>query len=199
MPPNGQASTLQDLRSEYDVLIDDAAVVQHQQQYRPMLALDPTSPQLVFMTSGSTGAPKKINKSLQMLECEIEVLESIWGDGIGKSTVFATVSHQHIYGMTFKVLWPLMVGRPFTTAMYALWEDVFTALTPHAVLISSPAHLSRLDGLSTIATDRQPRQIFSAGAPLSLHACQQTKAILGCTPDEILAAPKQAPSPPAIK
>lgn len=61
-----------------------------------------------FFTSGSSGEPKLCMKSLHQLAAEVEVLRRQWGAPDG--AVAGTVSHQHIYGMLFRVLWPLSSG-----------------------------------------------------------------------------------------
>jgi hypothetical protein len=35
----------------------------------------------------------------------------LFGTPLGDAAIVATVSHQHIYGLLFKVLWPLSTGR----------------------------------------------------------------------------------------
>ncbi|MGB9154100.1 MAG: AMP-binding protein [Alphaproteobacteria bacterium] len=185
LPPNGQSGTLQALKDEFNCLVDDAVVEDGQGKTAILTPIDPMRPCLVFLTSGSTGTPKKIIKNLAMPEREIMTLDALWGQTSGAGPVFATVSHQHIYGLTFKLLWPLMAGRIFTTEMHALWESLFSTLTPDAVIVSSPAHLDRLGGVVPISLQQSPKRIFSAGAPLSLRASQQTEQVFGCRPTEI--------------
>jgi acyl-coenzyme A synthetase/AMP-(fatty) acid ligase len=69
--------------------------------------------------------------------------------------------------------------------MHTLWESLVAALTPGAVIVCSPAHLGRLDGIAPISPQQAPSRIFSAGAPLSFEASRQTKETLGCSPTEI--------------
>ncbi|MGA9521555.1 MAG: 4-coumarate--CoA ligase, partial [Myxococcaceae bacterium] len=75
--------------------------------------LSPDAPGLVVYTSGSSGAPSAIPKRLSQLFSEVVTLESLWGGKLGDGRVIATVSHQHIYGLLVRVLWPLAAGRPF--------------------------------------------------------------------------------------
>jgi acyl-CoA synthetase (AMP-forming)/AMP-acid ligase II len=70
-------------------------------------ALDPDACELVLFTSGSTGEPGAITKTLRQLDSEIESLEAQFGAALGDALVQGTVSHQHIYGLLFRVLWPL--------------------------------------------------------------------------------------------
>jgi acyl-coenzyme A synthetase/AMP-(fatty) acid ligase len=185
IPANGLPATLGSLRDSFDRLIDDAFVEAGQGETITLAPLDADRPQLHFFTSGSTGASKRIGKTLAMLDCELETLEGLWGDGLGTGPVLATVSHQHIYGLTFKLLWPLATGRSFAGDMHEIWETLVAALPEGAVVVASPAHLGRLSGLAVLPAHRRPTQIFSAGAPLSLAAAREAEAIFGTLPTEI--------------
>lgn len=185
LPPNGQTGTLDSLRGHFDAVVDDAFVHGAEPTQSTDLGSKAAAANLAFFTSGSTGAPKKIVKTLTMLDAEIAALHRLWGDSSGRGTAFATVSHQHVYGMTFKILWPLAAGRPFADETDELWETMLARLTPDAILVSGPAHLSRIGGLTPVPVARRPARIFSAGAPLSLAAASATADIFGCRPTEI--------------
>lgn len=104
--------------------------------------------QLFFYTSGSTGQPKKIPRSLHQLLNEVQGLDASF-QLPEQAIAIATVSHQHIYGLLFKLLWPLASGRFFYQAQLAFPEDVadiqkkLTALKLKNYVISSPALLKR--------------------------------------------------------
>lgn len=185
MPPNGQPGTLTALGDSFDLLVDDAFLEDLSGEAMALVPLDPTRPAFEFFTSGSTGTPKRIVKNLAMLEQEVATLERLWGLEMGWGPTVATVSHQHIYGLTFKLLWPLAAGRPFAGEMHELWETLLDRLPADAVIVASPAHLGRLQGIAPLAPARQPRAVFSAGAPLSLSAATDALAILGVRPTEI--------------
>lgn len=186
LPPNGQTDTLESLRERFEFLVDDDFVRSSEPTpAADKIRLDATRPSLVFFTSGSTGTPKRIVKTLALLEREISALESLWGKTTGQGTVFATVPHQHIYGLTFKILWPLAAGRAFADETDDLWENLLARVTPDATLVSGPAHLSRIAGLNPLPAARFPSRVFSAGAPLSYGAAVQVRDILGRLPTEI--------------
>lgn len=134
--------------------------------------LDPEAQQLVVFTSGSTGQPQALPKRLRQLFDEITAQEQAFGAVAPGATVLASVSHQHLYGLLFRVLWPLATGRPLQAQTVVVMEDL-SELTPanvHAILITSPAHLSRLPMQAQFAI----AQLFSSGAPLpeaDLPAC----------------------------
>ncbi|KQQ70183.1 AMP-binding protein [Acinetobacter sp. Leaf130] len=124
--------------------------------------------QLYFYTSGSTGEPKKIPRTLKQLLNEVQ--------GLSQSFTFdehaiaiATVSHQHIYGLLFKLLLPLAAGRSFYSPQMAFPEDVVQAqkqlemLGLSNYLISSPALLKRW---TTDVVLQHCQMVFSSGGKL---------------------------------
>lgn len=185
LPPNGQAGTLESLRGHFDDLVDDAFVQGAEVAHSASVPPQSATPNLAFFTSGSTARPKKIVKTLAMLDSEVAALHGLWGDSSGCGTAFATVSHQHVYGMTFKILWSLAAGRAFADETDELWETALARLTSGAILVSGPAHLSRIGGLMSLPLARRPARIFSAGAPLSFEAAAASAAMFGCRPTEI--------------
>ncbi|HLO67387.1 MAG TPA: AMP-binding protein [Holophaga sp.] len=123
--------------------------------------------QVTFWTSGSTGAPKAVVRNLAQLDAEVEVLEGLFGALAGAAPVAGTVPHHHIYGCLFRLLWPLAAGRPFR-AQACGDPAAFLEAVPGAVLVSSPASLSRLWRLlDPRAMERPPAAIFSSGGPLA--------------------------------
>ena len=104
--------------------------------------------QLYFYTSGSTGQPKKIPRTLQQLFNEVCGLDASFVLP-EQAIAIATVSHQHIYGLLFKLLWPLASGRSFYQNQVAFPEDVadiqkkIAPLNQSNYVISSPALLKR--------------------------------------------------------
>jgi acyl-coenzyme A synthetase/AMP-(fatty) acid ligase len=142
---------------------------------------------LVVYTSGSTGAPQAIPKHLFQLSAEVETLEHLFGAALGKADVAATVSHQHIYGLLFKVLWPLTAGRAIHARSLEFPEQLAQLMERHAyVLVSSPAHLKRLpDTPAWAAVAVQLQAIFSSGGPLSPEVGEETARLLRHTPIEV--------------
>tara|TARA_R110000868_G_scaffold166806_4_gene400932 strand:+ start:8675 stop:10354 length:1680 start_codon:yes stop_codon:yes gene_type:complete len=139
-------------------------------------------PVIGFFTSGSTGAPKICIKSQAQILSETAVQLNLWGAPQGP--VIGTVSHQHIYGLLFRVFWPLMAGRPIEALRQELWEAVAHRAHPGCVIISSPAHLSRIpDALELLHC---PTHVFSSGGPLALASAKDALVKLGRTPVEVL-------------
>ncbi len=136
---------------------------------------------LIFYTSGVTGTPKQVRKSTAQLDREAGVLEQLWGKQAGRT--YATVSHQHIYGLLFRVFWPVLSGRVSEDRPAEYWESLGGRLVPGTTLISSPAHLTRL---SPALAGSRPSLIFSSGAPLPFAAAQASREQLGSLPIEVL-------------
>jgi hypothetical protein len=148
--------------------------------------LDEAATRLLVFTSGSTGEPVAIEKRLDQLAREVEALEAAFGADLGAATVHGTVSHQHIYGLLFRVLWPLAAGRPIAPRTF-FHEDLLAALAGQpALLVASPAHLKRLPQQLDWASLRgQLRAVFSSGGALPAEAALEARRWLGVAPTEI--------------
>jgi len=143
-----------------------------------------------FRTSGTTGDHHGVVKSLRHLEDEVATLEAAFGAAIPDGArVFATVSHQHIYGLLFRILWPLAAARPFQRDTLLHPQELLPRMAAEAncVLASSPAHLKRMTatgGLKRIAANC--RAVFSSGGALDAETAQGILAALGEPAYEVL-------------
>ncbi len=136
-------------------------------------SLDLQRTRLTIFTSGSGGETKAIAKTLLQLQREVDVLEAQWGIMLGRASAVATVSHQHIYGLLFRLLWPLAGGRPFYSEMYLSPEPMLNAVaTEEAYWVASPAQLKRLDERSEWEKIASLKAIFSSGGALAIEATQ---------------------------
>ena len=152
---------------------------------RPPRGLDERATTLVLFTSGSTGQPAAIVKRLEQLSREVEAHGLLWGELLGNAVVQATVSAQHIYGLLFRVLAPLAAGRPFATRAWQYPEEIAACRQPF-VLVSSPAHLSRLpETLAWEGAGACLAAVFSSGGPLSAEAALRCQRLLGRAPIEV--------------
>jgi acyl-CoA synthetase (AMP-forming)/AMP-acid ligase II/3-hydroxymyristoyl/3-hydroxydecanoyl-(acyl carrier protein) dehydratase len=142
---------------------------------------------LVLFTSGSTGVPQAIPKKLSQMSREVATLETQFGELLGVADVSTTVSHQHIYGLLFNILWPLVAGRAIHARSLSLPQELPAVLAEReAILISSPAHLKRLPEHPTWATSsNRLRAVFSSGGPLSFDVAWEAKRSLGFVPIEV--------------
>lgn len=141
---------------------------------------------LVVHTSGTTGTAQAIPKRLSQLSSEVATLESLFGATLGDATIVATVSHQHIYGLLFKVLWPLTAGRAMHACIQNFPEELLKLMARNScVLIASPAYLKRLPDHLAWSGVAGLRAVFSSGGPLSAEVAQHTGKLLGRIPVEI--------------
>lgn len=149
-------------------------------------ALDLDACTLVLFTSGSTGEPAAIRKSLRQLDAEVDALETAFGALLGDATVHGTVSHQHIYGLLFRILWPLSTRRPFARARLAYTEQL-TTLGPESVaVIASPAHLKRLpETQDWRSLAHVLRVVFSSGGALPVDAAHDVQRLWRQVPIEV--------------
>ena len=99
--------------------------------------------------------------------------------------VRGTVSHQHIYGLLYRVLWPLLSERTTDDRAALYWEEFDGGLGDNVTLISSPAHLTRLPPFTEKRKDT-PGLVISSGQLLPFNAAQDCKAWLGQAPVEVL-------------
>lgn len=149
--------------------------------------LDPDFPSLVVFTSGSTGVAQAIPKKLSQMANEVETLDLLFGPAAGDAAILATVSHQHIYGLLFKILWPLISGRAIHAISIAFPEALAPAMAAGpCVLIASPAHLKRLpDHLDWSGAAQMLRGVFSSGGPLAPETAFAMGHLLGKVPVEV--------------
>lgn len=150
----------------------------------PNEPLDPEHIRLYLYTSGSQGEPLAVAKNLRQLDSELQSLERLWGEQLGPHRVLSTVPHQHLYGLLFSVLWPLLAGRPVVQASFALpdaWLDELTRAP--AILVTSPALLKRL--APPAGRLPAPVLVFSSGSPLAYPVAQDCLNRWGLLPWEI--------------
>ncbi|MFG6204742.1 ApeI family dehydratase [Pseudomonas retamae] len=192
LPADLQAQTRQRWTGDVDLWLTDqpgdTRLDELQQPPLPGTALDLDQCRLSLCTSGSSGEPKRIDKTLRQLANEVEALEQLWGAGLGEACIIGSVATQHIYGLLFRVLWPLCAGRPFARMQQAFPEDMQRASREHPAFIwvASPALLKRMgDNLDWPALSAV-RRVFSSGGALPLEAGQSLYQRLQQWPTEIL-------------
>ncbi|AZV24881.1 AMP-binding protein [Pseudomonas syringae] len=192
LPSDLQAQTRQRWSNDVDLWLtdqaDDARLSDLLQPALPAAELDLDQCRLSLCTSGSSGEPKRIDKSLRQLANEVEALEQLWGADLGEACILGSVATQHIYGLLFRVLWPLCAGRPFLRKQLAFPEDLQRASREHPAFawVASPALLKRMgDNLDWPALSAV-RRVFSSGGALPADAAQSLHQRLGKWPTEIL-------------
>ncbi|MGF6773316.1 acyl-CoA synthetase (AMP-forming)/AMP-acid ligase II/3-hydroxymyristoyl/3-hydroxydecanoyl-(acyl carrier protein) dehydratase [Paraburkholderia sp. GAS199] len=194
IPANATPGYLADLADAFDTILSDADLPPFSRDAARTRdfatrtgAIDPHAP-LTLYTSGSSGTPKPIRKTLAQFNAEVHTLEKQWGALVGDATMLASVPHHHIYGLLFRVLWPLAAGRAFDRAVSIEPLHLQTQIEQcgAAVIVSTPAQLSRWPALPGFAAlVPRPRAIFSSGGPLALDAALEYTRAYGAAPLEI--------------
>ena len=138
---------------------------------------------LSLLTSGSTGEPKLVRKRLEQSFYEPEAIRAglleRTGSGAeawGEFEVLGTVSAQHIYGLLFRLMWPLMESSGIAVGPRLHYPESLEAALEdcahrgrRAVIVSSPAHLKRFGDPELFAQSKAARTaaaVFSSTGPL---------------------------------
>jgi len=215
LPPNAQSGTVEQLSSFCDATMgsisskDKPALSwfsQNNTNEKPFKLsreqlFDQLKGKITFFTSGSTGKPKAIVKLVSQLITEIDVLSVTFHKQlVTSSCVVSTVSHQHIYGLIFRVFLPLKMAISIVNKTFEYPEHIamffndlsnsnrITAESPplKALLISSPAHLKRLviDNVLVEMKDKFS-STFSSGGPLLFSTSQRFEQQMQHAPIEV--------------
>ncbi len=195
LPGNAQPGTLQELAPQVQGFlgelrgVDAVAIVESDAPNNAALPPISADATIELMTSGSSGDARRIVKRLAQFDAELGCHLQAWRDRIDSNTLFvASVSHQHIYGLLFRLLLPLLRGAPFATHTYEYNEPLYAAVATcrRAVVVTSPAHLSRLPpSLDGSAVRSRLALLLSSGGPLPAVAAQQAQTLFGQSPLEI--------------
>lgn len=142
---------------------------------------------IIFFTSGSSGVQKKIEKTLLYLEEELKQLDKLFKDKITNSVFISTVSHQHIYGLLFRLLFPLRNGNIVNSSLTISEEEILSLgkRFDEIILISSPAFLKRI-GEESFSQYSNIKAIFSSGGLLKKYFAQKVYESFGKFPIEVL-------------
>ncbi|MDO9616593.1 MAG: AMP-binding protein [Pseudomonas sp.] len=189
LPADAQPQTRQRLSTQCDLWLDNLdGLLNADSAALPPAPLDLDQCRLTLCTSGSSGEAKLIDKSLRQLANEVVALEQLWGEQLGSATILGSVATQHIYGLLFRVLWPLCAGRVFLRRAQPFPEDLqreSLATGTDFAWVASPALLKRMgDNLNWPAL-RAVRQVFSSGGALPSETAAELHELLGQWPTEI--------------
>ncbi|OBT14775.1 AMP-fatty acid ligase [Vibrio sp. UCD-FRSSP16_10] len=203
LPGNYQTQSLKELSVHFDLLLHDSDIatniatisdldslevssLPHSNSATDFSPLDLAQVNITLFTSGSSGKAKAISKTLQQLDSEIAILEHLWGATLADCRIQSTVSHMHIYGLLFRLLWPLCAARPFATYNLEFPEQVIAHANQQTALISSPALLKRLHTHLVEKTNSTPfAAVFSSGGPLPEKAAKDSFQLFGGLPIEV--------------
>jgi len=153
-----------------------------------LVNLDREAAWVEHFTSGTTGDEKPVAKAVRHLEDEVAVLGAEFAGALaGGARMLSTASPQHLYGLLFRVLWPLAAGRPFLRTPILHPEE----LAPYMdeadfALASTPVALRRLADRAELASrSARCRAVFSSGGPLEAEVARRVADALGAPPFEV--------------
>ncbi|MBW9461327.1 acyl-CoA synthetase [Kluyvera sp. EC_51] len=191
---HSRALLLDEQRAFFDGVLSDKALEWQGPLWVVRSSMTPASECSVFLdirhdasiemfTSGSTGQPKCIIKSITSLDREVELLATRFDKQLAGCRVVASVVPMHLYGLTFRIFLPMSLSLPLHAAMLHYAEQLATLDHQHRyTFISSPAFLKRLD---PCLTPPPIAMLLSAGGKLSWLEALQTAEWLKIWPDEI--------------
>ena len=146
-----------------------AGVFQDRGDQGLFLALPPQA-HAFLRTSGSSGSPSMVRKTFLQLQAEAQALIGAWSLHALPATLLASVSHQHMYGLTFRVMVPLLAGLTIDRKQARYPETLVEQTLTHAccIWIASPALLQRLpDTLPWQSLRPLLSRVVSAGGVLA--------------------------------
>ncbi|WP_296660965.1 AMP-binding protein [Paraburkholderia sp.] len=193
VPASAAPGYLSDLAHGYDLLLDEQALAAcanvSPEPHGPAAfrTIDARAP-ITLYTSGSSGAAKPVRKSLAQFDAEVQTLQREWGDFIGETVTLSSVPHHHIYGLLFRILWPLASGRPFDRSLLLEPQQLQARLSAYGgcVVVSTPSLLARWPALPGFAgLVPAPHAFFSSGGPLPPESAATYASVFGAAPIEI--------------
>lgn len=128
------------------------------------LKFDPQA-KFYLQTSGSSGKSKKIEKTLAQMIKESEYLAAELNFS-ERNTFFSSVSHRHMFGLTFKVFLPLVLGARVIADELNYPEAILGLNLANHVFIASPVLLRTLAQSPAASALKGLSGIVSAGSPL---------------------------------
>lgn len=188
LPPGMQNGLIDEISQDRKVISDfyPDAIHPIQKEIQDVVTFSATSNgNISLFTSGSTGERKEIKKTLSQFNEEIYILNKTW-DLPSEQVAVSSVSHQHIYGLLFKILWPLATQRAFFIDECMFEDELNSAFSsfPESTLISCPAHLDAMARFQEKGFLKN-RTVFSSGAPLSLKTAKDINSSSENCPIEV--------------
>ncbi|GLP97032.1 AMP-binding protein [Paraferrimonas sedimenticola] len=193
IPGNLQAGQVTQYLAQWSVVSDREELSEHVElvqdsgrtevstdQFRPIKS---DSALIDLYTSGSSGRPQQIRKSLKQLELEADCLQSQFGYLVGKRPVISSVSHNHIYGFLFRIVWPLHRGAIFCCDLIQTEQSLQNKQALKPVFVSSPVFIEQMQQMPSLKKANQ--MVFSSGGPLTFQGAQHSASLYGEAPTEI--------------
>ncbi|CAG9266335.1 AMP-dependent synthetase [Burkholderia cepacia] len=192
IPASNAPGYLGDLAHAYDLVLDAPALAAFERDTagEQAIAARPidAAAAVTLYTSGSSGTAKPVRKSLAQFDAEVRTLQREWGSHIGAAVTLSSVPHHHIYGLLFRILWPLATGRAFDRMPVLEPLQLQQRLAEYCggVVVSTPSQLMRWPALPGFLMQAPaPCALFSSGGPLSADAAMAYSNAFGAAPLEI--------------
>lgn len=133
---------------------------------------------VVLKTSGSSGEAKIIHKTWGQLQAEADAL--LRGLCLPAQTlVVGSVTPQHLYGLTFRIVLALCAGWPMWRPQCVYPESLLEASTGPCVWVVSPTLLNAVcDHGIEPALARQVAGVFAAGGALPASTAERLAGVL---------------------
>lgn len=144
--------------------------------------------EMSFMTSGSTGEPKRIVRRVEDMKADAAALAAAFHDSFGSAGFFAaTVPEGHFYGALWRRLLPAALGIPVAEGAPTSVEDLSDlAERGGFVLVTTPSFLEKavhhpdFPLLKPSIVD-----IVTSGGALAMETSESVRAAIGVSPLEI--------------
>ena len=128
-------------------------------------------------TSGSSGTPKLVPKTLKQMLDEAQILAKTFKINENDS-IISCASNQHLYGLTFQVFLPLVAGARVEKQDLDFLNLFVNFNEKNFIFIASPVLLKSLLQSKDLSALKRAKMIFSAGGVLEngvreiLHTCK---------------------------
>ncbi len=181
----GRGAQFEALQASYDAVLIDAADALNTYPKTVLIVKSDAEPlsleglkaphanhPIKLFTSGSSGTPKCIEKTVGLMDREADVTTRLFRSVTEGTVIQSTVDPRHLYGLTFNVWFAMSAGRPMATTRRVYQEQLLTLPSPVA-LITTPTFMRMLE--TSLAAPTLPF-VLSAGGPLSVEAKATLKA-----------------------
>lgn len=181
----GRGAQFEALQASYDAVLIDSVDVPNTYPKTVLIVKSNSEPlsleglkaphanhPIQLFTSGSSGTPKCIEKTVGLMDREADVTTRLFRSVTEGTVLQSTVDPRHLYGLTFNVWFAMSAGRPMATTRRVYQEQLLTLPSPVA-LITTPTFMRMLE--TSLAAPTLPF-VLSAGGPLSAEAKATLKA-----------------------
>ena len=142
-----------------------------------------------FFTSGSTGVPKRIKKTIAMLQAEVEYHVQSHTSQIAQSpVVVASIAPHHMYGVLWRVLFPILGKMSVDMDMIFAPEELIEKQSQYdkILFITTP---SFLDSITKYGGQYKFAEncigIFTSGSLLGAKTSESACNMFGVSPFEV--------------